>query len=506
MTAAPRTARAGVSGGGWRSIVGIVGIVAVGWSGCAGELDDPPRDDATSSASSSSVTSGTGAGLPEGTPHVAWLVHWGARRTSERITNVVVEPGDDIVVAGAIGTFDVGEAPLLGVDAEDILLARFDQDGELLASRVLGGRAQNGARALARRDDGTFTMMGVFADTFPAFEPALETTGGPAVFAAAFDPSFESLWGRAFVGAATGRGQATMATTDDGSVVVAGTFHQTLITDEVVVPATGPSDAYVTRLSRDGATEWLVTLGGPDVLHLEIGAATSVGEDVIVAGQLRGTLRSASGVDLAESGDALRAFLARFDETGAITSFRTLESDGSATVTRLVPRQGGLLAAAVFAGAVSTQAGDVVSAGEGDASLLWLDGAGAPLFGRTWGDMRSQQIASLALDPAGTILATGSFTGTLDFGDAFYKTDDGRPDGFAVVLSPTGVARRSVVATDVPPAEGTNTSSQGTSVAAWLSTGDIVACGNFGGTMRLGDAVAQSAGDLDAFVARVELR
>jgi hypothetical protein len=476
------------------------------FAGCAGDLEAPPDDGAdvtTAEASSSGGPSGTGAGLPIGTPHVAWLTTWGGKSASERVTSVLVEPNDDIVVTGTIGRFEAGDATHASVDAEDIVLARFAADGTLLASRALHGPSQNGSRTLARRHDGSLVMLGVFGATFPAFTPALETFGGPAVFVGAFASTFATLWGRALVGASTGRGQVTMSTTDGGSIVVGGTFRETLVTDEDVTAATGPSDAYVLRMGADGEREWLVTLGGPDVQHLEIGASAAVGEDVVIAGQLRGTLRTASGVELGHSGDAARAFSMRFDDTGDVTAFRILASTGAAAITRLVRRDEGLLAAVASGGAVATPTGDVVSAGEGDATLLWLDGAGAPLFGKVWGDRFSQGIASLHLDPAGNIVAAGSFTGTLDFGDRFFKTEDGRPDGFAVTLTPAGVAMRTVVATDVPPPEGRNTSSQSTSAAAWLSDGSIVACGSFGGSMRLGDATADSAGSADAFVARI---
>ncbi len=476
-------------------------------AGCTGDVDDAPAAAASTTgeadAASTTGPSGTGAGLPTGTPHVAWIVRWGAKGTDEKITGVVALPDDEVVVTGTIGTFDVEDASLVSVDAEDIVLARFDAAGGLVASRTLGGPSQNGSRALARRADGTFAMLGVFGDTFAAFEPALETFGGPAVFVGAFDADFATLWGRAFVGAATGRGQLTMTTTDGGDVVVAGTFHDTLITEDDVVVATGPSDAYVARLTPDGELNWMVNLGGPEIEHLELGASTAVGDDVVIAGQLRGTLRTRAGSELAHSSDAVRAFLMRLDGRGAITAFRLLESTGSAAITRLVKRRGGLLAAMAHGGAIVTPAGDVVSAGEGDATLLWLDGAGAPLFGKTWGDARAQQIASLDVAPDDAIVAGGSFLGTIDFGDGFHRTDDGRPDGFAVRLSPGGVALETVVAGDVPPEEGHKTASQGTSGTAWLSDGGIVAGGSFSGTMQLGDAVAKSAGDLDAFVARL---
>ncbi len=456
---------------------------------------------------SSSASTGTGEGaappVPDGDVSVAWGVRWGAKATDERMGQILVDDDDSVVVAGSIGTFDAVEPALAAVDELDVLLARFDGEGQVLDARTIGGFGSDAPRALVRRPDGSLLVAGTFAEVLDEIDPPLIAFGGPTPFVAAFSSDLDSLWGIALLGAATGQGQLALAGLEDGGAGVAGSFHETMTIGERVLDATGPSDGFVARLGEDGSLSWVQQLGGPGVLHLEIGAAAALGDGLVVAVQLEGVLARGE-VELARSEGQRRPVVVRFDRDGNIVAATLLGGRGDAGVPRLSARSGGLLLSVAHDGTFDLPDGELVSAGEGDAALLWTDDDGAPLFGARWGNERAQGIGSLLVEPGGGVLAGGSFQGAIDFGGGPHKAPDGRPDGFAVELTATGEPTRSLVVADGNVAEGDGTGNQVVSGVARFSNGDLAVGGTFSKSLRLGPLELEAKGDLDSFLVRVE--
>ena len=103
---------------------------------------------------SSSASTGTGEGAapptPDGDVSVAWGVRWGAKATDERMGQVLVDDDDSVLVVGSVGTFDAVEPALAAVDELDVLLARFDGAGQVLAARTIGGAPSRRRRSTER--------------------------------------------------------------------------------------------------------------------------------------------------------------------------------------------------------------------------------------------------------------------------------------------------------------------------------------------------------------------
>lgn len=76
----------------------------------------------------------------------------------------------------------------------------------------------------------------------------------------------------------------------------------------------------------------------------------------------------------------------------------------------------------VIAGSVTGAldiAGQVLPGGaDRDVLVVVLDACGEPVWARRFGDTGDQRALALALDPAGAVVISGAFTGTLDFGGA----------------------------------------------------------------------------------------
>lgn len=129
-----------------------------------------------------------------------------------------------------------------------------------------------------------------------------------------------------------------------------------------------------------------------------------------------------------------------------------------------------------------------------DAFVAKLDIDGHPLWAQQIGGEGSQTILAIAVDGTGSVIVTGSFSGTLTVAGQPFVAD--QVDSFVVKLSPQGdlVWVRTVA--------GTKT--QTVRSVAVDAAGNIVVAGFFDGTADFDGSMVPSAGNLDAFVAKLD--
>jgi hypothetical protein len=100
-------------------------------------------------------------------------------------------------------------------------------------------------------------------------------------------------------------------------------------------------------------------------------------------------------------------------------------------------RHGNLYALVEFSRAIDFGGGALESVGNRDLALVKLDPSGRHLWSRRFGSNLDELAVSLAVDPAGSAIITGSFDDSLDFGDGVMRTA-GRSDVFVAKFAPDG--------------------------------------------------------------------
>jgi hypothetical protein len=132
----------------------------------------------------------------------------------------------------------------------DAFVAVFDEGGDHLWSRRLGGPGSSRIDAITSDAAGNVIVGGIFNQTVDLGGGA-ELTAGPntAAFLAKYDPAGELLHG---VSLGTGAGYhwlAGVATDSAGHVVVLGSFSESIdIADEVLTTA-GKTDIFLAKLA-----------------------------------------------------------------------------------------------------------------------------------------------------------------------------------------------------------------------------------------------------------------
>jgi|WetSurMetagenome_2_1015567.scaffolds.fasta_scaffold149668_1 hypothetical protein len=162
-----------------------------------------------------------------------------------------------------------------------------------------------------------------------------------------------------------------------------------------------------------------------------------------------------------------------------------------------VDASGNVFIAGNFSGTIDFGDGPLTASGSlWDIFVAKFGPDGSHIWSKRFGDDRQQFVQSIAVDPSGNAIITGSFQGTIDFGGG--TLDSGSPtmeDAFIAKFGPGGAHLWSKKFGNT----GNTQAGAGVTADAW---GNVFLAGSFEGTINLGGSTLTSAGDADAFVAK----
>ncbi len=249
-------------------------------------------------------------------------------------------------------------------------------------------------------------------------------------------------------------------------------------------------DVVVARFDDQGNHVWSKRFGDSPRPQVATQVALDAGGDVVVAGWFQGAVDFGGGplpitLDTAQNG-----FVARFEgQTGAHVWSQAVDAMGSTDVGSLATdTNGDVLVAGTLDGAVNVGGGTVTGTGlylaRFDDSGDYAAGASPP----TASGRRTRTAA--AFDRLGDALLTGTYGGTIQFGNTPMLSDAAGLDSFLVKLDPTGAPQWSLA---VP-----------TTLVTVDAVPNIVVAGSFTGTVDLGRGTLTSAGGSDIILAKLD--
>lgn len=217
--------------------------------------------------------------------------------------------------------------------------------------------------------------------------------------------------------------------------------------------------------------------------------------NVVLAGHFRGTVDF--GGDLLTSAGSDDIFVAKFDQDGNhIWSQRFGDSEYQRTRCVAVDGSGSLLLTGEFAGTVDFGGGILTSPGDlNSIFLVKFDPDGVHLWSKRFGDEESQQGWSVAADEDGNVLLTGFIFGTANFGGGPLESE-GFDDVFLAKFTPDGTHLWSQVFGDPWHTWGRGVATDG--------SGNILLTGHFFGTVDFGGGLLTSVGAEDVFLAKFD--
>lgn len=352
---------------------------------------------------------------------------------------VATDPAGNVVLTGTFtGVLDFGGAPLTNSGSVPrMFIAKLSPTGEHLWSLDVGSAAPT---SIVVDVSGNVFTTGSFTDTM-SFKNGGDAGAATLTPVAEFDTFLVKLdangnhqWSQRFAlnGETSGWG---VALDGAGNVFMTGNFSGAVDFGGNTFNASGAS--FLAKFDTNGNHQWSKGFTAPpNATSYTRGVATDNMDNPIVTGvfsqsiNIGGTaLASAGGTDI---------FLGKLASDGTGMWAKGYGDAGLDQRALAVAsgKQGNILIAGQFDGAVDFGGGSLASVGTQDAFIAKLDPAGQHQWSKRFGDNLGQLAESVALDPDDNALVTGRFNGTMDFGSGIKLTAVSTQDIYVAKFAP----------------------------------------------------------------------
>ncbi len=371
-------------------------------------------------------------------------------------------------------------------------------DGDFLWAKAMGGALRDSGRSIFVDNSGNVYTTGGFRDTVDFGNGVgLPSAGEEDIFISKLDSNGDFLWAKAMGGTLWDSGRSVFVD-DSGNVYIAGDFMDTVdFGNGVGLPSAGESDIFISKLDSNGDFLWAKAMGGTST---EIAHSIFVDNsgNVYITGNFRGTVDFGDGVDRTSAGGP-DIFISKLDKNSNLVWVKTMGDVSQDFGTCIfVDSSGNVYTTGRFSGTVDFGNGvGLTSAGQGDIFISKLDSNGGFVWAKAMGGTSSDTGYSIFVDDSENVYTTGSFSGTVDFGNGVGLTSAGGPDIFISKLDSNGNFLW-------VKAMGGTSAESGESIFV-DNSGNVYTTGLFLGTVDFGDGVGlSSSGESDIFISKLD--
>lgn len=308
------------------------------------------------------------------------------------------------------------------------------------------------------------------------------------IFVAKFDPDGNYIWSKSF-GSDGEEWASAVAVDDSGNIILVGYFLGAVNFGGGSLYSSG-YDVFVAKFSPNGNHIWSKRFGDA-ANDWGKSVAVDASGNIAVSGHFYGTIDFGGGT-LTSAGGA-DIFIAKFDPDGNhLWSKRFGDAEYESGSLVAVGGSGGIVISGVFRGGVDFGGGVLTSEGENDIFLAKLAPGGGHIWSQRFGDSNTQQDKDLAVDGSESVVITGYFEDSIDFGGGTL-TSAGEWDVYLAKFDSSGIHQWS-------QRFGDSYSDYPDGLDAG-DPGNIVLSGHFTHNIDFGGDVLASAGNFDIFTA-----
>lgn len=327
-------------------------------------------------------------------------------------------PGDDngnaIVVDASGFVYVVGR---VAVNCEDIFLAKFDNEGQLIWRKQAGGLDVDRGYALTIDADNNIVIAGGL-DGSVAYFDSLEVRGcgNMDAFAAKYTPDGDVVWARAFGGVGYDLASGITALPDGGYLVTGWYFSREFHAVDTL-RVLGDSDTFITKLDHNGNMLWARSGGGTGKNESH-GIVSDQDGNSYIAGFFNGT--ATFGDFSLESAGKSDIFVAKYGPGGDVLWAERFGGTGKdeALAIAMSPLDGTLALAGYVSGDASMESGELLITGvnyDENIFLASLTRQGEVAWARSEGSpFVADRAQAVYIDDEGDLFITGSFSRTAE--------------------------------------------------------------------------------------------
>jgi hypothetical protein len=410
-------------------------------------------------------------------------------------TSVGVDSMGNVLITGSFaGSANFGNGDLNTAGSGDVFLAKFDKNGYLLWSNNFGDASSQGAASMAVDPSDNVVVAGSFAGSLDFGGGALVSGGKSDIFVAKLDVSGKKMWSTSFA-CADDTSVVKIAVDSASNVFVFGNFSTSVTFGKDTLVGAGSGDFFLAKLDSNGAPLWSKRFG-------DIGDQSGAGMTVDGAGNvlLTGTFTGAlsfGGKALVASQSDNDIFVAKLDTNGdQLWSDRFGDGSDQFGAGVAVDSAGNVLLTGSFSGSVNFGGKSLDAADSGtDIFVAKLDASGGHLWSKAFGSAGDQDGTGVAVDGFGNVVVTGSFAGTVNLGNGPLAVASG-------ALKNSFLAKIDAEGNPLWSKRFGDAGYQAEASLSVSSSGDVLLAGYFFGAVNFGADPLKSAGGSDVFVAK----
>lgn len=385
-------------------------------------------------------------------------------------------------------------------------LRKYNPAGELLWSQQQSYQTRGHAIAL---DDSNYLYVTGYFVYEVTFGDSVDLTGEGEedIFLARFDEEGELLWVKQAGGAAetneNDRGNA-IAVDDESNVYVAGSYEGPASFDTMTINGNGKMDLFVAKYDAAGNIIWLRHAGNTE-MDVANGMMLDDEGNLYVTGQFRFSI-SFDTITLTGNGNNADIFLVKYDPFGNVLWARNFGNTSTDVGTAICTGPDGSLFMTGYGGAINFDGIQLPSVG-GTNVFIWKgDKEGNTLWAKSASSISSDYGYAIATDASGSCFVTGKY-GILESGalsmtfDSITINSVGGDDIFIAKYDGTGHIQWAFTAGSAwryDQGSAIATDGNGNCIAAGLFWGGL---GTYDGIF--GPVVIEGTGNYDAFICKI---
>ncbi len=449
--------------------------------------------------------SGGEGGAPVGPGRFQWALQIGENGFDSAASVAVDSDGNPIVIGRFSGAIDLGGGPIVAQGGSGSYLAKFDRDGKHVWSKSFGLSLAGGQHVAHGLGDAVFVGGSYFRNLDLGGGPLPESSGGLGL--ARFETgSGKHVWSKGF-GDQYVKELEYVAFGGSGTVLISGSIGGTAdFGGGPIGDAISGNAVYVAKLDAAGRHVFTIYIDDERASLGAGGLAADAEGHVAIAGTFDQNFNLDPRVRPFVSKGGRDIFFAKVDAKGALLwqkAFGNSLYDAASQVA--FDAAGNVFLAGMFQGSVDFGGGPLVALGtKPNFFVAKFDPAGKHLYSRGFGDSELQDVASIAVDPAGNAVITGTFLGSIDFDGTVLESqgtvDDpnGSRSGGDIYIAKLGLDGKHLWSRQIgDPVE------QAAGGVALGPKGEVFAVGSFRGTVDFGGGPVTTRGESDGYVVKL---
>jgi len=351
-----------------------------------------------------------------------WQRSFGGPTLSDNalVAATAVDTSGNVVIVGDMqGSVNFGGTTLTSVGDYDVLVVRYSSAGAHLWSRRFGSTGSDRGFGVGVDSSGNVYVTGNFAGTVNFGGSALVSAGNADIFLAKYSSAGAHIWSKRIGGTGADVGNA-ISVKSDGTFAITGyfgVFGGPVDFGGGPLTSAGGSDVFVAEYASSGAHVWSRAIGG---IGNDVGFSVAIDGTsgaVAITGYFTGNVPFACN-GITSAGDA-DGFVLQYSPTGSLAWIRRFggTSDDRGTAIAIAPG-GSVVLTGYFNNTADFGGGTHISVGGADIFLAKYTRSGTWTWDKVFGTISGfgDLPKAVAVDFSGNIALTGSIIGGLDFG------------------------------------------------------------------------------------------